>query len=90
MSIKTMVATNEDAENLWKYILAYRKHMGNISIDSNQSHPPEVAHTNERLKWSRWKISIDSKNEHPLEENVTVGVIPLEETGVARAKNSKD
>ena len=64
MSDKTMIATNEDAENLWKYILAYRKHMGNISIDSMQN--------------------------LPLEDNITVGVIPLEEVGVSKVKNSKD
>ena len=64
MSDKTIIATNEDAEKLWKYILTYRKHMGNISIDSEQ--------------------------DLPLEDNITVGVIPLEEVGVAKAKNPKD
>ena len=64
MSDKTMIATNDDAEKLWKYILAYRNHMSNTTIDSKQ--------------------------DHSLEDDITVGVIPLEEVGVARAKNSKD
>ena len=61
---ETLIATNEDAENLWKYIIAYRKQRGNISIGSIQ--------------------------DLSMEDNITVGVIPLEELGVAKAKNSKD
>ncbi len=61
---ETLIATNEDAENLWKYIIAYRKQRGNISIESMQ--------------------------DLSMEDNITVGVIPLEELGVAKAKNSKD
>ena len=60
MSHKTMIATNEDAEKLWRYILAYRKHVGNISIDSMQ--------------------------DLPLEDNVTLGVIPLERVEVAKTR----
>jgi hypothetical protein len=63
MSIVTVVAVNDDAERLWKYILAYRKHVGNTSVDSKQ--------------------------DHPLEDNVTVGVIPLEEA-IDRAENPKE
>ena len=63
MSDKTLVATNEDAEKLWKYILAYRKHVGYISIDSIQ--------------------------DLTLEDNITVGVIPLEEVGDAKLKIRK-
>ena len=63
MSHKTMIATNEDAEKLWRYILAYRKHVGNISIDSMQ--------------------------DLTLEDNITVGVIPLEEMGDAKLKIRK-
>ncbi len=64
MSDKTMIATNEDAEKLWKYILAYRKHMGNIATNSIQ--------------------------DLPTEDNITLGAIPLEEVGVAKANNPKD
>ena len=60
MSHKTMIATNEDAAKLWRYILAYRKHVGNISIDSMQ--------------------------DLPLEDNITVGVIPLEMVEVAKPR----
>ena len=63
MSDETMVAINEDAEKLWKYILAYRNHMGNTTIDSEQ--------------------------DLPLEDNVTLGVIPLEEAGIAELKTRK-
>lgn len=64
MSEETLIATNEDAENLWKYIIAYRKQRGNISTTSMQ--------------------------DLSMEDNITVGVIPLEELGVAKAKNPKD
>ena len=64
MSDETFTATNEDAENLWKYIIAYRKQRGNISIGSMQ--------------------------DLSMEDNITVGVIPLEELGAVKAKNSKD
>jgi len=61
---ETLIATNEDAENLWKYIIAYRKQRGNISIGSIQ--------------------------DLSMEDNITVGVIPLEELVIAKVKNTKD
>jgi hypothetical protein len=64
MPITNVVAKNADAEKLWKYILAYRSHMGNTSSGSKQ--------------------------ERPLEDNVPMRVIPLEETVVVRAENSKE
>jgi hypothetical protein len=61
---ETLIATNEDAENLWKYIIAYRKQRGNTSIESMQ--------------------------DLSMEDNITVGVIPLEELAIAKIKNPKD